>query len=148
MCLCTLNATAEIFSLCTNAPTFTHHLPRASTNANVALLQAEEEMRPCCRKENWEKYLFSAGWALDVLLWAEHELTPAQGGTDDCTPGAQTRVRLSPPGLPNPPQWCAVASQDTTCPLLIHLALLPGFWHPSFLAVASCEVGDSQTVWN
>lgn len=94
-----------------------------------------------------KKDVFSVGWALDVLLWAEHELTSTQGSTDDCRHGAQTRMKLSPPGLPTPHQWCAVASQDTTYALLIHLSLLPGFWHP-FLAEASCEVGDRQTVWN
>lgn len=124
-----------------------YHLPCASTNANAAVLQAEEEMWAWCRKETWEKYVFSAGWALDVLLWAEQELTSAQGGADDSVPGAHTRVRLSPPGLPTPPQWRAAASQDTIYPLLTHLALLPGFWHP-LLAEVSCEVGDRQTVWN
>ena len=114
-----------------------HHLPRASTNANVAVLWA------CCRLKTWEKGLFSAGCVLDVL-WTEQELTPAQGGTGECIPGAETRVGLSSPT----PSGCVAATQDTTYQLLIHLALLPCFWYPPLLTVTSSEVGNSQTVWN
>lgn len=52
-------------------------------------------------------------------------------------------------GSEYPPQnGCAAVTQDTTYQLLIHLALLPCFWHPPFLTVMSGKVGDSQTVWN
>lgn len=61
---------AEVF-LCPNPPSLLYHLPCASTNANVAVLQAEEEMWACCRNETWEKRrIFSwMGFGCVVVSW-------------------------------------------------------------------------------